>query len=207
MQKALNIILNKEGLYPGDLKPYFRAVWNASNVNLPYHNLQHMLAVTCSVYEGCKFYDISGVHMRNLLIAALFHDYNHTGLVGDDEVNIKIAVEGLKKHILLEDSDSLITIVSYILATQFPHKEGYDNLLMQIIRDADITYTMTEDWIQIILQLGVEFNLTPNQMLMGQIPFIQNTLKLSSEWAINNYSEKIQERIEEINLIIETLMS
>lgn len=211
MKTIIDIVVNKEGLYPGDLKKYFRVIWNAPNITLPYHNMQHMFAVTQSVYEACDFYDITGRQRRNMLIAAMFHDYDHTGLTGDDEINIKRAVEGLKKHILLEDNEYLLDIVSLILATQFPHKEYAEDfnvpLSWHIIRDADITYTMMQDWITPVLGLSQELKLTANAMLLGQVPFLQNNLKLSSEWGIRKYEALIQERIKEVNLILEILMS
>jgi hypothetical protein len=211
MKTIIDIVINKDGLYPGDLKKYFRVIWNAPNITLTYHNLQHMLAVTQSVYEACDFYDITGRQLRNMLIAAMFHDYDHTGSVGDDEANIRRAVEGLKKHILIEDNEYLLDIVSLILATQFPHKEYDEDFIIplswHIIRDADITYTMMRDWITPVLGLSQELNLTANSMLLGQVPFLQNNLKLSSEWGIRKYESLIKERIKEVNLIVEILMS
>lgn len=43
-----DIILNREGLYRGDLKHYFKVLFNnAKNLNNPYHNFRHMF---CGLY-------------------------------------------------------------------------------------------------------------------------------------------------------------
>ena len=42
----LNIVNNREGLYEGDLKQYFKMVFEAPNVFNPYHNFRHMLHMT-----------------------------------------------------------------------------------------------------------------------------------------------------------------
>lgn len=55
------IIGNEENLYEGKLILYFRILFcNSTNLKNPYHNFRHT---------------------RNLLIAALFHDFDHTAIL------------------------------------------------------------------------------------------------------------------------------
>jgi len=76
------IIGNDRGLYEGDLTGYFRAlIFHATNLTRPYHNLRHMLHVTWLCYQAAEFYRdrLTQRQIRNLLIAALFHDFDHPG--------------------------------------------------------------------------------------------------------------------------------
>src|SRR3989338_911352 len=92
------IIRNDDRLYEGNLIHYLRAlVKYARNLNHPYHNLRHMLHITWLCYQACIFYGgtLTPRQMRNLLIAALFHDFDHSGLLGNDDLNLEMAVRGL----------------------------------------------------------------------------------------------------------------
>jgi hypothetical protein len=80
-------IVNKLELYEGDLSHYFRVAIAAPNVHHGYHNLGHALHVARVCYEGLEFYnstsgEVDKAEARSLLIAALFHDYDHTGRSG-----------------------------------------------------------------------------------------------------------------------------
>ncbi|MEZ4114149.1 MAG: hypothetical protein R3B65_01675 [Candidatus Paceibacterota bacterium] len=75
--------------------------------------------------------------MRDLLIAALFHDFNHSGKSrGKDGEEIEVALMSLRHYILPEDRDRLIFISNIIKATQFPYvvPENELTISMRIIR-------------------------------------------------------------------------
>ena len=203
MQTIIDIITNKDNTYEGDLKHYFRAIFEAPNVDHPYHNLRHMLHVMWAVHEAGVYYDtqISKRTLRNMLIAALFHDYDHVGKTGNDAENIIRALQGLNKYLLEEDRDwdNLHVITRCIDATEFPHKEltGGLGLPEQIVRDADVAYTLNTVWIQTVLRgLSQEMNLSAQQLLKGQEPFLKS-LKFETEWAQNHYGLLIDRRISE----------
>jgi hypothetical protein len=78
-------IRNDRKLYEGDLIHYARALFHhAQNLSHPYHNFRHMFHVLWLVHDACQFYDsvLSPRQMRTALIAALFHDFNHCGMMG-----------------------------------------------------------------------------------------------------------------------------
>jgi hypothetical protein len=209
MLTVIDIINNKDNTYPGDLKHYFKAVFNAPNKNAPYHNLRHMLHVTWATYYGAMYYGdkISPRHLRNMLIAALFHDYDHVGKVGNDAENIKAALVGLNFNLMEEDRewDNLHMIVRCIAATEFPHKDGLWGLPQLIVRDADIAYTLSDVWIQTVTcGLSEELGITAEQMLKGQEPFLRS-LKFGTEWGNNEYGHRIENRITEAKQMVETL--
>jgi len=179
------IVQNKKNLYEGDLTRYFcSAFYYARNMNNPYHNFRHMFHVVWLCYQAGIFYSLAPRPFRNLLIAAIFHDFDHTGLMGNDDVNIALAIRGLEKHILPEDRPHFAEIAGLVRSTEYPYKqysEGVE-LLAQILRDADLAQALTPVWIQqVVFGLAAEGRLTPAEVLKQQKPFLSG-LKLSTEW-------------------------
>jgi hypothetical protein len=174
------MIQNQDDLYTGvSLAPYFRVIINAPNIHHGYHGLRHMLHVTWVCYHACKYYSrlgkLSKRDARNLLIAALFHDYAHCGKACDDAINIEAALDGLREHIQDVDRDHLVKISIIIAATQFPHADlgGTPSLCEQIIRDADISQAFGTTWIgDIAAGFGSELDKTPIEMLEQQLKFL-----------------------------------
>ena len=115
------IIQNTDNLYEGNLAPYFRALFaEAQNVERPYHNFRHMLHVTTMCYFACTYHrgELTGRDMRNILIAAMLHDFDHSGMMGNDDLNILRALRGLDKYLASEDRPHRDTIAAIIRATE-----------------------------------------------------------------------------------------
>ena len=207
MIKVIDIIKNKEGSYKGDLAHYFRVLWHSPNILHPYHNLRHMLHVTWATYQGAMYYkdQLSDEQIRALLIAAMFHDYNHTGTTGNDSVNIQMAINGMRTHALPMDRNLIEESCKYIRATQFPHLNENFDLPSLILRDVDVAYTLSDVWIQLVnFGLNQELGMSPEQMLKGQESFLSN-MKFHTEWGEKTYRPKIQPRIDEVKEMIEVL--
>ncbi len=207
------IILNEDGLYMGDLKHYFRIViTKARNLTKPYHNFRHMFYVVCTCFEACRYYlKKSGQHsikIRSLLIAAMFHDFDHSGVVGHDDLEIERAIRGLRKHILPEDLGEFDAIATLIRYTEYPYKMKADELSMegQILRDADLSQALSGVWMQqILFGLSQEMNLTPLEMLRTQEAFL-NGLKFNTLWAQEKFSpEVVQSKIAEVKGLLEIM--
>ncbi len=150
--------------------------------------------------------------MRNLLIAILFHDFDHSGMLGEDDLNIERAVRGLQKHILPKDLPFLGEISALIReATQYPYVVAADQLSLsgQILRDADVSQVFSVAWIQqVIIGLASEWGKTPIDVLKMQEPFLR-TLKFHTQWAKEQFPQrdieaKIAEAHELIKLLTET---
>ena len=99
--------------------------------------------------------------MRNLLIAALFHDFDHPGhphpSEGDpDRINVPIPIAGLRRYVMPADRPFLPQIEALIEATHYPYKIGSDklDLLGQIIRNADLARFTVDRLMSIINRLG-----------------------------------------------------
>lgn len=205
------IIINEIGLYEGNLVRYFQIVFNnAKNLNLPYHNFRHMMHMVWLCHCACNFYlgTISPREMRNLLIAAMFHDFDHRGTIGDDDLNIQLAIRGLEKHILPEDLAHLRDIKTIIQATEYPNTTPSTelDLLSQIIRDADSSQALNAAWIQeVIFGLAAEWKKPPIEILRVQESFHRN-LKFNTEWAKQMWPQYyIEEKINEANNLLHIL--
>jgi hypothetical protein len=212
------IIANEERLYEGDLTEYFRVLFfKSNNLNNPYHNFRHMLHVLWLCHKACRYYQnhVAPRQMRNLLITALFHDFDHPGhahpgVDDPDRINIEIALAGLRQYIMSADRAFLLEIEALIWATQYPYKIGSEklDLLGKIIRDADLAQALSPVWIQqVVIGLAQEWGVTPLEALRRQVPFLAG-LRFSTEWAGELFlPEFVQAKIEEAEQLLWLLES
>ena len=202
-----DVITNIEKRYWGNLEKYFKILFGkASNVHAPYHNMNHTLHVVSECYAGACYYVFDGVSFRNLLIAALFHDFNHSGqLTGNDDLEIERAIRGLRKHILPEDEPRLAIIEGLIRSTRFPHKAPNDELVLseQVLRDADMSQSFgSNDWVQqILFGLSAEMRMTPKELLGTQESFLSG-VEFASEWGRRKFSPLRDKRILEVRELV-----
>lgn len=211
-----DIIANSEHLYDGDLAGYLRVLFfSANNLGNPYHNFRHMLHVVWLCHQACRFYrdTLTPRQMRTLLIAALFHDFDHPGhphpgVEDPDHVNIDIAVTALQRHIEPADRPLLPAVEGLVRITKFPYAVGGDplDLLGQILRDADLAQALNPVWIQqVVIGLAREQELTPLQMLKAQEPFLSR-LSFTTEWARTLYPrDLIDRKVEEAQKLLRLL--
>lgn len=203
----ITIITNKDGVYTGDLKAYFRIIMCAPNVLHPYHGIRHMLHVLWKCYLGATTIGIDGDKLRCLLIAALFHDYDHTGTPGDDSINIERAVAGMKLHLLPEDKKQESTIEGLIRSTHYPHSGDPSTTMHAILRDVDLAQGLSDTWIELILfRLGQEKGNTVENMLEQQERFLLTLSdKFCTAWAKKYFSSAISHRLIEVREMMEVL--
>lgn len=206
-----SVIRNSAGLYEGSLEHYFQAIFHhAQNVRHPYHNFRHMTHVAWLCHDACRFYreSLTSRQMRHLLIAALFHDFNHSGTSGDDDLNIKRAIRGLEKHILSGDRLYLLEIGELIEITQFPYTVESTHLGLRalILRDADVSQALSVAWIQqIVFGLAAEWGKSPSEVLAIQEPFLSQ-VKFHTEWAQQRFPQvDIQAKVQEAQELVELL--
>jgi 3'5'-cyclic nucleotide phosphodiesterase len=209
------LITNKNGLYEGDLIYYLQtAFFKSGNLNNPYHNLRHTLHVLWLCHKACRYYRdrLTPRQMRNLLVAALFHDFDHTGCPHPEEkdpdsVNIRLAVEGLRRYVAPGDRASLPAIEALIGETQFPYKTGGDlDLSAEIIRDADIAQVFSSAWLQqVVIGLAHEWGVQPIEVLRMQKSFL-GSLAFRTGWARELFpAELVAAKIEEAEQLLRLL--
>lgn len=205
MNDMIKMIRNANDRYEGDLIYYFNLVMKAPNAYAPYHNVRHMLHVFWEAYDGGVQMGLNPRELRNLLIAALMHDYNHTGAKGDDQINIDRSIIGLDTHALDMDRPHLLDIRNTIRATKFPYTEEVFTTNQLILRDADQSQTFSLVWIHNILYgLGREMEMSYEQMLRMQRPFLEK-LKFSTKWGQNKFEPLIEPRLKLVDDMIALL--
>ena len=205
------IVRNDEGLYEGDLRHYFRAMfYSAQNVRHPYHNWRHMSHVMVMAYNACKHHraSLTKLQIRKILIGAKFHDFDHSGLIGHDDLNLARAVRGLTAHLLPEDRPYLDDIVWLMQSTEYPYKVSNGELPLSalILRDADMAQVFSMAWMQqVIFGFASEWRKDPIDILRSQIPFLNN-VSFHTDWGRSEYPpEVIAEKIQEVNELLELL--
>jgi uncharacterized protein len=121
---------------------------------LGYHNLAHTLDVLEQAQVIAKLEGITDKHEMLLLkIAAVFHDsgflYTYKG---HEEISCEIATESIKDIFSKEDINK---IHGMIRATKIP--QSPNNLMEEIIADADLDYLGRNDFEPICMKLYQEF--------------------------------------------------
>ena len=119
---------------------------NILDENYSYHNLDHTKRViSAAVYIGSN-YDLSDKDWRCLLTACLLHDYGFIeSHVEHEKISAKLSSQILPKYGFSETDIQIIN--SLIIVTKLEEKPK--NLLESIIRDADLEYLGSEDFIKI----------------------------------------------------------
>lgn len=207
------IIVNHEGLYEGTLVEYFQALFHlGKNLNAPYHNFRHCTHVLYLCHEAARFYSATGElskrEVRNMLVAALFHDFNHSGSAGDDANNIEQAISALKEFLLPEDKPFFNEIALLITGTQYPYALSEEDLPFAgwILRDADLMQAFSMAWIQqVIFGLAAEWGKSPQEVLAMQPGFLGN-IKFLTDWGRGEVPEeavalKINEAIALLDIV------
>jgi hypothetical protein len=212
------IIRNETRLYEGDLIFYFRILFfQANNLYNPYHNFRHTSYVLWLCHKACRYYQkkLTPRQMRNLLVAAMFHDFDHPGHPhpgeeDPDQININIAIAGLRRYITPDDRASLPEIEATIEATHYPFKAtGKElDLLGRIIRDADLAQALSSVWIQqVVIGLAQESGMKPLEVLRAQSSFLA-TLPFNTRWARQLFpQELVQAKIQEAETLLQLLQA
>ncbi len=206
----LDVASNIHNTYDGNLRDYFRVVWNAPNAALPFHGVRHMFHVTWETYNGVMYYlalnpnIITRLELRNALVGGMFHDYAHSGGDATDKYNIKQAKKGLATFIIPQDKPYYDIIASYIDATEYPHDKTKElSLPAKILRDADISYTLSPAWLQNVgYGLPAELNREPEKIIKYQEEFLKS-LTFETKWAEEKYRPVIEKRLRQIPILVD----
>jgi hypothetical protein len=186
-----------ENFINNKVMPYVK-LNNKSN-DLPYHNLKHLLIV----YDMCKNYidnnnDI--FYPNELLVAALFHDFNHTGMQPDQQ-NIDKAIDALTIfHNDYPDFFDLTITSNIIKSTIFePNKtetKTLSTLEECVINDADIGVYFTENLKDLelaLIGLAKEFGVPMIDFINNTFVFIDK-LNFKTDYFRNIWNGGIKEK-------------
>lgn len=169
--------------------------------NAPYHNLNHVLCMVKNIYIICNNEDVKKEDIQTLIIAALFHDFNHSQGKKTDDENIKIAIKACNKYI--EEENLRLNVIDIIKATQYPYvideKDLSKNQL--IIRDCDMLQTFESNFIQqVLLGLSTELGIELEKFLDMQLSFLDN-LKFHTKTAKELTKGKISKIKKDVNYL------
>lgn len=188
-----------------DLSYYLKVLLNKNRANCnTYHNFNHTQTVFVNCYFIAKHEGLLDRTIKPILIAAVFHDFNHSGGKLPDSENIKIAVENFLKYSIEAEEDNKF-IIDLIRCTEYPFDPDFDKRLsleQKIIRDADILQWIETDFMQHVM-FGLKQEFEGKTILeSGDISRQINFMKSINPFT--QYGEiKIQLRME--NLIEELL--
>ncbi len=119
---------------------------NILDENYSYHNLDHTKRVIGAAIDIGINYDLSEKDWRCLLTACLLHDYGFIeSHVEHEKISAKLSSQILPKYGFSETDIQIIN--SLIIVTKL--EETPKNLLESIIRDSDLEYLGSEDFIKI----------------------------------------------------------
>ena len=119
---------------------------NILDENYSYHNLDHTKRVISAAVDIGINYDLSEKDWRCLLTACLLHDYGFIeSHVEHEKISAKLSSQILPKYGFSETDIQIIN--SLIIVTKLDEKPK--NLLESIIRDSDLEYLGSEDFIKI----------------------------------------------------------
>lgn len=163
-----------------------------------YHNNKHIVDVydnAMMLFDECKKeFTLNEYGRLYLGLAALFHDFGHSGGKLSDSENIKIAVEALEDYLVEIGSPNLFQGAKDILeATEFPHKAIELSSLQKIIRDADTMGGIANGFEDVVKSLAKEYGKSLDEFVPMQIKFIENA-KFNTEYC-KNLLEKNKHRI------------
>ena len=175
IEKQLHFVLNK----------------NPSN-NLPYHNLLHTLSMVDSCFKAASFYNLPLISIRQLCVAALFHDYDHSGGKLPDSENIKAAIAGFNIQNSMVGHPNYIefatTVPRFISVTEYPYVVVPHCIEEKILRDCDLLSIMYDDWYErVVIGLGQEMCvkagrvITEREMIEGQLEFLSK-VTMFTDW-------------------------
>lgn len=196
----LGVINNEEGLYDGNLAPYFVGFFRSSGILNPYHNFRHGTHTMWESYDGAAFHHLMPRKFRNSLIGGLKHDENHSGKIrGKDREEVATAVKSLRETILEEDRPELSEIEDLLWATEFPYTIAADQLTIgqKIIRDADMSQNFSTAWMQQSwLGLAQEMDAELVKFLKFRPEFLKSIV-FHSAWGKQKFESRRQAAIDE----------
>lgn len=126
-----------------EIEEYFKKNQNES---VFYHDWRHVKSVASRAIEIARsFQNISDEDLKLLEIASYFHDIGYDVSNLDDQQNINRAIDLFERFDKIDLSDEESRLIKRLIqATKYPH-DGYSNQLCQIIQDADLTQSWSDD--------------------------------------------------------------
>lgn len=161
---------------------------NSKSNDLPYHGLDHVYTVFNHITYFLDYYkdelrvkgtsevNVHEIYEQELLLAALFHDFDHSGGKYPDYVNVQVACDGVKKFWRMYESFNYEHVQWIIKGTEYPYVIKKDNLTVEqsILRDADLSYMFGDMYLVKALGLQKELKAQDDVFIKGSLEFYKN---------------------------------
>ncbi|WQJ53318.1 MAG: phosphohydrolase [Wendovervirus sonii] len=202
-QRRVIQFINKNKMLKSAFKYYLEYNTGCNN---PYHNVNHTMAMMDILIDM----DPEDDNLHTMLLAAIFHDMNHSAGKMDDIHNVDNSIDAYysfcTKYPFYFDKN----IEKIIRTTQFPYKEGDKlNYMQRKVREADNLVCFYDDFLtQVLLGLKEEMHVTDlNIMIQNELKFFENSWKnlelAYSKRCVNKYKDEIKEYLKEIKNVID----
>jgi len=186
----------------------FINISNGSSNHLQYHSIDHLFSVFQMCFEIIhynKVYDYDVNYKLELYIAALFHDYAHSGGKLTDSENIINALDGVMLFHKANPEFDLNIVIQIIKATEYPYTIDENDFTLfeqKIIRDADMCYLFQPlSIVKLYSGLRSEFGTDYNTFLNNQFNFLNN-VKFYTEYHNNLWENSVKElRLNELEML------
>jgi hypothetical protein len=156
-----------------------------------YHTIRHMMAVANVSMLLAK--DLTQIEKQNLLLAALFHDYEHSLGEATDSYNVaksiylsKLQIENMNtpfSSIFGSTQYNINVIQDAIFCTVFPFRVEPKNEIEKILRDADLLMSLCPDVDHFAKGLSLEIKVECSKQTMTDFVKGQTLYTpLAKEW-------------------------
>jgi hypothetical protein len=201
-EPALWNIAGRLGLV--DLLKYF---FEHNKSTAEYHSNYHAICVALNCYEGAWHQKLSESETKTVVLAGIFHDFNHSGGTFSDDENIKRAVLGLSQAHIPEVRRSLSSnykpnllpdefeqTVQTLVITKYPFEKEPVTIMEQIIRDADLMQPYEQDdkvlknqyhGLLTEIERTYPMKFTANEFAAGQLSWLNDNVTWYSDWGKN----------------------
>lgn len=198
----MKIILNHLKKYPLLEKAFVYVFKNNKGENNPYHNNNHLMTVFYFSMEMAEYYMLSDVKKVTLGLVALFHDFDHNGKIGNDDVNLIEALRGFYDFYrsIEEYEDELYNVRAddidtdlfkkLLSHTEFPARPIPTTIEEEIIMDSDMLSNHISGWFKdTLVGLSKEFGISIEEQLPNHIKFVES-LTFYTKYAQDLHLEK-----------------
>lgn len=140
--ELLKSIMESVGI-PNHVFDDAKELYKEHNNDLPYHNFDHAVSVCKRVVLLSSAYNVD---LKELLLAALFHDVGYS-IEKEDRENVERAVQIFRNYTKSQPElyCKIDDVCKYIFDTEFPHKKHVISLGSHMLQDADLTQVWDDD--------------------------------------------------------------
>ena len=174
----------------------------------PYHNLKHLLTVMKHCYYALEYMDmLDDEHVEALLLAALFHDVDHSQGELPDHVNVINSWRNLRHFLtelhppeaeMMEVYDLYMPFMEQLIySTEFPHVIKNEDLTIYqaILRDSDMCPAFEHDWFTTcVLGISKEWGIDIKEFITSSKNFVKG-IEMITPYGQMVYDKHIEDTI------------